>query len=914
MTFLGSIFQWNYRPIRKTLIYIIILLISLTELLGQGISILKLGSENISVKPGQICSVPYVIQNNSVAQFSVKTKLILPENWQKVTANNDIDIPPMQNQSALLSFRVPGFTRAGNFNIIQILLNSKTDEPIDQFNFNLEVEEVTKITIDLTIGKDQILSGEVYRGKVQVSNLGNSKRQIKLAPQKCEIVDSINFYLDAGESRIVNLVCPAQKGLIKTTNRDFKIKVYVDNEFEKITELYKFYTIIPLKQSNTDLFFRFPLEFSIISLLRNNHGSFRSGLQFNVEGNGFLNEAQTRQLRIKAQGPNQFDLSALGASDEYYVEYTDKNFNLYLGDKNFKLSPLTEIARYGRGIQGEMKIKSWQIGSFYHTPRFYPVIRNEFAVYSKYFFFKKNQIDIYYLKKIYKSDLPEANIFSLKIQLYPFINSKLEAEISRGNSGNLSDWGFYSSYNSNWKKINISAFILYAGDKYPGYYSNTFFYYTRFLMHITNKLTATVNVRQDYKNAAKDTLYGTSPSANGYYAGIGYKLGKNILMEFFIDQKEQQDRMPEKLFHYRERVFRSNFTHQLGLFNYSLHAEIGQTRNYLFVSPQNIMNSYRFASNWYYQLNKSIKIASSLSYYSNNRYSAERESSWIYGASIQARIDKQIYCSFRYQNDYELQEYYRDRSLISSEISWKYKLAHSFSLIGNYTLLQKKLNENDISASISYTYQLGIPIKRISFTGSVSGLVSSKNEENTGGLILHIEEHIIVTDEMGQFTFRNIKPGKHLLSLDPFSSNKKLIPNVAFPMIIEVKEKENTHINFAMVRAAKVEGRILLSKNDNVFMEENIDPKQIYTKIILILKDKDREYKTIPNPDGSFKFTEVIPGKWTLKPYIKKITNKFELEKGEILLNLSPGEKTNLEIKLKQKERKIHIQKKTFKL
>ncbi len=562
------------------------------------------------------------------------------------------------------------------------------------------------------------------------------------------------------------------------------------------------------------------------------------------------------------------------------------------------------MARYGRGAQAEGYYGNFMVGGFYHQPRFYPYLKDETAVYSKFKFYKKNSVGVSYLRKRYHEISDDSHLFSLNFDLQPFKNSLLEIEVSKGMTGKKSGYGVYTNFVANWKKVNISALVIYTGKNYPGYYINSLFYTFMGNWRITRKLSVNAGIRQDYQNATQDTLFGAAPYSQGYYAGTAYRFSKDIDFRIYYDYRVRMDRAKIKKFYYKEHVVRAYFTHQIKNFSYSLNGEIGKTENLLLQQGNRLSDSYMATVDAYYSVRHWVQLGGFVSFTSNNKYSAETVNSWYYGASVSGTIIRNLRYNIWYQSDYELEDYYRTRSLFNASVDWRITKNHSINLMANYALQQKQVDATDYSAAITYTWHFGVPLKKTAEAGSVSGKVINVSATNVEGIIMHLNGHTVITDENGNFSIKNLKPGTYYLLIDRSTIGIHELPDVPIPIKVEVKAGNETFVTFGLTTAAKVKGSLSV-KTTSKSSSKLWGDEKIPNHIILELTNGDETMKIISEEDGSFQFPDVRPGKWILKAYTNGLTGKYSIEKDEFNLDLKPGKTYNVKVVLIKKQKRI---------
>jgi hypothetical protein len=154
--------------------------------------------------------------------------------------------------------------------------------------------------------------------------------------------------------------------------------------------------------------------------------------------------------------------------------------------------------------------------------------------------------------------------------------------------------------------------------------------------------------------------------------------------------------------------------------------------------------------------------------------------------------------------------------------------------------------------------------------GSVEGVVF--NDINANGMQEIGEEGIpnvtvsledgskVKTDSKGSYQFPRVESGSHVVNLDV-----KRIPadySIISPekIKIEVKFRETLKVNFQLIKAGRIEGRVINDLNANGKFDPN---EKGIPDVLVLLQPGDNN--TYTEEDGKFTFENILPGEYTLK-------------------------------------------------
>ncbi|MBK7099562.1 MAG: hypothetical protein IPH58_16165 [Sphingobacteriales bacterium] len=166
-----------------------------------------------------------------------------------------------------------------------------------------------------------------------------------------------------------------------------------------------------------------------------------------------------------------------------------------------------------------------------------------------------------------------------------------------------------------------------------------------------------------------------------------------------------------------------------------------------------------------------------------------------------------------YQNNYQPEEYYKDRNLFELRYHQQIYKTHSIDLSGRYMLQRGALNNKDFIVSLRYAAGINMPLKKMVDYTTLSGYVMNQGVKKTEGVKLILGNHSTLTDKNGCYIFKNIMPGKYILEIERSSISINDISDIPMPAPIELVQKEN-NFNFGLTSAAMIKGRINIDETD----------------------------------------------------------------------------------------------------
>ncbi len=878
------------------------------ELHAQEVDIfLKKNQKIIASIPGKVTTVVVGISNLSSMDLRLQPQHDYPEAWNSISDSKPFVIKSGEKLTKLLSFIAPNLTPAGEYNLVFELFDLEAKATIQSFSFQVEIEELVNLSVKGIETPDFVVAGEDIQAKFMVRNFGNSEKEIKLTSHNCKLVGSATIKLKPNTVQIVEVVTTTHPNLHKVSRKSLRLEGCVLSNPKIKAHAYLHARIIPNANAEINDIRRLP-GYARISYIGRSHadGNYISGWQAELVARGHLDKTGDNNLEVRLRGPNQFNISSLGLYDEYSARLNTPNYHIHVGDKTFSLSPLTEYARNGRGIEGSYRHKNIEIGGFYQKPRFFPEIESETGAYARHYFNSDNSLGLNYLNKSFRKSHSKATMLSLFGQFRPLKNTFIETEFSQGYVGMENGYaGHFKLESSPFKQLRFSSTVVYASRDFPGYFSNTWFYNAAVNYAVTPKISVFGNVYQDENNAARDTLFATAPLSKRYQAGLSFRLFKKTQIRGYLRQNELKDQLPSLKFHRENRSLKVQVSQELRLFRFSTALEYGLIENFLNPENERFSKLFRTYLDINYRLSHRNNFRGFIQFFENNRFDNLEHKQVVFGISGQSKLTKSTTLKFQYQNTFAIEEYYRDRNLFELHLTQRFKKQHEITLSSRYALLRQTTDMGDFSLAAHYKYNFGIPLEGRENLTSLYGQIFNSGTESVEGIVLHLNGRSVVSDENGNFKFKSLTPGKYYLLLDKTSLDLHQIPDVPTPIEVEIIEGEDTRISFGMTTSVTISGTMNIFQGGGLFISSNPKKMELPGPVLIELNNGIETFRQVTEADGSFVFSGLRPGKWNLTVIHNELFKNFLFEDEAFELELKPGKKENIQIRIRKKERKI---------
>ena len=848
--------------------------------------------------PNEIVNIPFFIKNNSENTFSISVNVEVPDRWNLITRPEPAAIEPAEQKFSVVSIQIPSAFSVGNYTVTVSVLDTGTGKILSSNKTEIRVNEIENISLQLIESPEHVLAGEEYNARYLLINQGNTEKSIFIETTNCDVKGVSEISLKPGESKEINVYRQTSEEIFNTQKIFCTVRALLSTEVQE--SVFSPVIVFPVKNAKRDLYFRYPITASATYLATTQDDNYQSAYQFELSGNGSLDPQGKHKLEFLARGPNSSNLSFLGLYDQYYISYMNKNLELSVGERSYSFTPLTESSRFGFGVESKIIFNSGLgFGFTYVNPRFYEGIKNEMAFYSQFEKDRNNKIGFYYVLKKNVDIEDEISLVSLNSSFQPWERTSLEIEASRGFFGEIADNAFRGNLNTQFWIFRAAGNYFYTGKNYPGYYSNSTFYSGSLSAQITSKINIGVYARQDFTNAQLDTFFVTAPYSKSVQTFLNYNIASRTYLKIYWREYERKDRLALEKFHYKIRSVNSQFRQKLNRVEYSVLGEYGQTTNFLLDETQ---DTYRGTANLGYRFNSNNAIRIFGSYSNINSFVSGGQRNVTAGLSVSSQVFKNLKANFHLQNAYDIEDYYRNRNLMQLNLNYTFLQNHELSFRSYYTLFHRETENPEFFLSATYTYKLGVPVKQVIKAGDVKGQLTDEQGNPVEGVVLHLYNKTTITNNNGEYLFKTIPPGQHLLSIERSGFEIDEIPGIPMPVRVDVIEDRETTLNFRITKGAKLTGRFQLTENDgSELRNSNITPYNI----IIELKSDFEQFRITSDENGRFSFPLVIPDSWTFRIYENSIPEGFEIEKKMYRFDFQPGENINLQIDIRRKKRNI---------
>lgn len=846
------------------------------------------------IESGKSQTVVLNATNLTKDTLKIVLDLNIPSPFRALLFNKKITLYPKDTKPILIPISVPRSAEAGSYNMT---FGLKLDgNIIAQEKATFQVLKRTNIRVELIEKPSYARTIDTIKSRFIVVNQGNSREQISLYSANGVIQQERSLSIPPDSTIYVDLYITNDKKSVVVKDQLIDLFCNIAGVGQAVgdQEVIKVY---PIKTMKIDPFFRFPVTANVNYFTQNSNGEYyNSTYQFEIAGNGALDVESKHKLNFSYRGPGAVRITRLGNFSQKFIGYSSKKTQLFIGEKSFGLSELTENFRFGTGIDFATHIDSaFQIGAYYNRPIFQPEIQQQFGSFISYYTKKKHNIRLNSLNN-YLREGPVVNLTSVQVDFTDYKDWRFKAEASRSFSQGKDGSAITYNTNVNGEKLRFSSSGLYADKNFQGYYNNSL-YASANLGYNLKSIGFQINGNYNNANPNLDTVFSVAPITFYTSGGVIGRIRRSFTMQVMAVYREKTDRLASKNFDYTEKRARVTMSFKRKKFSSRFLAEAGNTTNKLSTGVETNFG-YDAQLQFSYRPKYNFWVSAFSQYLKNNRFTTTSENYLLYGVDANLRLKDKFNFSVEYQNNYLIEDLFNDRNLLNMRLGLDISKSQTIGAMANYGILHQAPIRRDWYLSANYIMRLGVPMTRTKSLGTVEGQLENKGVESVENVVLILDGQLVTTDEAGNFTFNNVTPGKHQLIIDKATIGVRDVPDMKLPIEIDVYGEMTQTINIPMTKSAKVVGKISLEK---VRMLRSSQAEVKFPSVVVEAYLDGESFLTRADMDGNFVFGSLRPGNWKFRMVPTYWKEDFIIKIPYLMQELAAGDEVQIEMTLTPK-------------
>ena len=879
-------------------------------LANQGdLEVKLLNSKRKEVTSGSTSNVLVTFINNADTTKEFQIKLYTPGNdWRQIADYSSIKIEKKSSLNKIIGIRIPKSSKTGDYNIKLEAFEMPDVKSFGKVEIPVFVLPRYEISVEKMNAPRYLFSGDTLGIKFMINNFSNLDVNITSTTFNGGIPEISYLNIPQDSSIITNVPLSIPKELSQYIKQTVMLSAFITNNPETVSTSSYTFDVIPSNKIKFDGYNRFPVKVTGLFASSNRWGNNDYSSMFDIRGSGNLNETKRQKLEFHLRGPNRTGNPILGLNDEYYLMYTSPKIEATLGDRNYSLSELTESSRNGRGVKLQYNTEKLSVGSFYDIPRYFPEIKYIYSIYSNYKLNPKMQFSAGFLSKTDTSKT-QSKLLTVSGFIKPFSWGNTSFELAGGQKQSKLTKAFKVTVNINKSIFTSNLSYTHADPGFPGYFSDAMYISSRISANL-KKISLSLNYDMNNTNLALDTIYSNAPKSKNL----------NFLSTFNINQKHSiilgaysmgfEDKAPLQLFNYNKYYGRMSVNSKLNRIELSIQGEVGKIDNFLETLSGDLTDFYNGYFSMKYSYKNALSVSGFINYQGGQQYKITGFNRYYYGGSLRTNLNKKSFVTLDYQSDYELQEYFRDRSLVSLSTHYQLLTNHELDLTANYNLIRNTLDQKEYSVQFRYTYTINVPLSKKKDVGSIIGQIINKGVEKVQGVIINLNGNVTMTDKNGYFKFPMVKVGTYLLAIDESSFGINSIAETPGPYWVTISPGKETSFVLSLTKSGNIYGGLEIQVDDKSGQKGYIAVKEEIDKVIVEASSGTEIFRVFTGRDGKFLFSDLRPGKWHIKVYPNGIPKGYQIVTDQFDVNLVSGKEEKVEVIIRKISRQIKFQNK----
>ncbi len=859
------------------------------------------------VTPGKVATFILRVNNDYTHLLNFELIVEKPESWHLLSEPDSIQLQPGESKQIVLLMEIDRACEVGDQNVRFQFYDKLHDIELEEVIVT-EVENIHKLEVRATRVPSYLMAGQDFQVDFEIRNLGNCVEEFFVSSDNGNVQD-VKYTLAPNTSVYISVNDQVNPHLSRAGHISCRVSIKVAYQQRPIQGIATI-KVYPQSTKKSDAYHRLPIRASLIYMGVRTVGPYQSVYQMELLGEGYLDMRHNHKINFTVRAPNQFSVARLGNFNQYSLEYdwrhsATSHTKVRLGDFSYNLTDITEMFRWARGVEVAHREKRFEVGAFYNEPIFFEEVSHQYAVYGKYFFLQDWYVQLSGMEKIYTDDGPSALLGSFQTGV-DTENHKVMAEVSSGRRQDTE--GIAGSFlaEGKLKRLSYRTHNIYAGPDYPGYYTNSLFSNT-FLSYNFDKLSLQAGFFYNNSNPAQDTTFTTAPHSKVHTAGLSFSPHKSVRSQLNYIYRVREDRFPDKKFSYREQAMNYLLTFRNDAWDAQLNMELAHTENLLVAPENNRGATYIAQTRADRNLGSRLRLGLFTQYVYTNRYDINSQSFLFYGANVGYRLNSHLSLRANYRNNYLIEEYNSDRTLLDFGINANYGI-HSFSVNSSHALIRNTVNRSDFYLSARYTCRIAAPISRRDGLYTLNGTLQSANPSDAAGVVVHVSGKSVITDENGNFTLNDLKEGTHYLHIDRSTLDIGLLPKTEMPTEVTIYPTGENKVVIELERGATLSGSIHFEMDQSARLNQEKPPSKIVKAT-----NGQQELLTYSDAEGNYTFANVLPGKWRVR-ILHANDDKWQIKANNITVELLPEETKTLDFEMKRKKRNVHFSKQGLEL
>lgn len=864
------------------------------------------GGDSLSVDPGSTVTVVYRIaaQSDSTIQFT--PDFDIPDGWSIVFGTQDIEVVGSDPVTRFVTYKVSENALAGVYEPV-FELQSEKKHSVGRITSKVNVHSLHDLSIEAGPAPSFLAAGKSFDVLLTVANDGNATVEIELSADDRRYthieLDAERITLDPGSSRDVMARVSTDADAERSQRIVMRFDASMVEDEEVATYASVAFDIVPVfarmkpKAANT------PLSLSVETV------GDESGIspQATIHAAGKLFGGNVRVAATLADSPRK---KLYGQEPQVTVQYARDDLSLTVGDHSTYTSPMTLTGERGVGVAAQIQKEAWSVkGSIQRSRSILPV-QERAAISASWNRSETSQISA---NLLHRNEYYDGTLLTVRSLSRPFgPTSKLDVECGISSSQALQDPSCMIQASGSTKRISYQLRSQRASVDFPGTLAGT-----RMVSAFTSYRFAP-SWRIEQMTSTMSRNVGSGANRDNFYAKVGFNYSAriangNLYATAHGIRSSSRYSLLEGTTERIQNTLRLSAGYHLRRKGLTVSLEQGDASS----NQQNASGALtRLRFNGRYSIAANVHLNGSFEHSQGNLSSTvadQKNRQYGLGTTVTIRPDlRATVTAFRSVIESQFRQQY---------VSFRGGVTKTFRS-GRVLGFQAQLNHNEGRQSLrtadyrlSFTTPLDIPFSGSRRSGDILNgrVVDHITGAPIADVLLFLGNDLAITDDQGRFRFA--RPGQDIafLRLDASTIGYDRTPVIPLPMEIGPDRFTEEELVIPISGTATVNGHISLYRNRETGQNLIGDENQALAKVgglsggVVQIENASLRRRTRTSSDGSFVFSQLPPGMYTVSVVRSNLDANQRLETDEIKVMLEVDEVSALEFRVLPARKRIRM-------
>lgn len=844
------------------------------------------------VAPGQIFTLPFQVVNGSGEPRRLVPEIRLPEGWRAMAGTRPLALAGGAQALWLVSLGIPGTASAGASSVVLRLRPEGGGDPLYEDTLRLEVEERPRVQLRILSSPGYAVAEDTISLRFLVQNQGNASAEFRVELGSDPGLDAAHpdtvVRLAPGESADRTVTLRAG-GVGRSQTSRVRVRAVGVRDTEVRDSASTEVVVVPMTRRTEGLYRHLPARLRV----RGADGG-QAPVMAELTGGGRL---------FADHGPEvAFHLRSLGGTDplmqerdQYSVNVRGESYEARLGDQLFTTGALSGGARAGFGAGGSVTRGRVTGGGFVSSPRGEIAGPGEQSAYASYRMGDRQEVTTR-LSRI-EGRGEGGTLATLAYAASPFPGAEVLLEAGTGRSERGAGSGYSLDVRGDHRWLAYSVAHRSGDEALPGPF--------RGVRSSSGSLSVSPARGFSLGASAGQYRHEAAPSPFAYSStGRSMTVHADLFGVVGADYRtnEWSSDASGAAHRHGEEALRLRAGGRVGPLLLNGSTEIGERTDPMTGLPVGYTDYTAMPS-----LTLGGAVLSAYARHLRGRGGATvPEEGWSVGANLAGPLTQHLRVSFAAASRAPAMPGRERDQRLEARLDQSLPGQHLLSLRAQRLRSDAMLGESS-SLALEYSIPLKIRAGKANTPGRVVGRVTDgESGAGLGGVVVRLQDQMMVTDRAGYVVFSSVRAGAHPLNVATAGSRGQVALGDSLVLVEGASAPRPFHLR--MVAGAQVRGSVrLLASATSTGPGDGLVDGAGLENIVLLLESPTDTVFLVTDPHGNFDAGRIRPGRWTISHVGGSLPALYAFERSRVEFMVAAGEDREIRLVVRPKHRDIQM-------